>query len=76
MDPDEKVTISSRADVAALIGLIANVEGFARVGDVSPVAQAKIQRRLARDLNVDDRTPLPELLDDLTQRLHKALGDA
>ncbi len=48
MDPDENVTIS-RADVVAMIGLTANVEAFARVGDVSPVAQTKIQRRLARD---------------------------
>jgi hypothetical protein len=75
MNPDENVTIP-RADVAALIGLTANVEAFARVGDVSPVAQTKIQRRLARDLKVDDTTLLPELLDDLTQRLHRALGDA
>jgi hypothetical protein len=76
VEPDENVTIS-RADAAALIGLTANVEAFVRLGDVdvSPVAQAKIQRRLARDLNIDDTTPLPALLNDLTHRLHRALGD-
>jgi hypothetical protein len=41
-----------------------------------PSAQAKIQRRLAHDLSVDDTTPLPELLDELTKRLHQAPGDA
>jgi hypothetical protein len=78
VDLDQNVTIS-RADVAALIGLTSNVEAFVRLGDVdvSAVAQTKIQRRLARDLNVDDTTPLVGLLDDLTQRLHQALsGDA
>jgi hypothetical protein len=75
VEPGVNVTIS-RADAAALIGLTANVEAFVRLGDVdvSPVAQAKIQRRLARDLNVDDTTLLPALLDDLTQRLHRAFG--
>jgi hypothetical protein len=59
VDLDQNVTIS-RADVAALIGLTSNVEAFVRLGgvDVSAVAQTKIQRRLARDLNVDDTAPL------------------
>jgi hypothetical protein len=76
VDLDQNVTIS-RADVAALIGMTSNVEAFVRLGgvDVSAVAQTKIQRRLARDLNVDDTTPLVGLLDYLTQRLHQALSE-
>jgi hypothetical protein len=74
VDTDQHVSIS-RAEAAALLGLTANLEAFTRAGDIPPHAQAKIRQRLARDISVDDTTPLTDLLDGLRQRLHHALGD-
>jgi hypothetical protein len=74
VDPDQHVSIS-RAEAAALLGLTSNIEALAPAGDVSPHAQAKVRQRLARDISVDDTTPLTDLLDGLSQRLHHALGD-
>jgi hypothetical protein len=75
VDPDDATIFIDRGDAAALIGLLATIEGHAQVGDLSTHAIAHLQRRLAADLSMDPSTPLNELLNMLNQRLRRALGE-
>jgi len=65
-------------DLAALIGILAVLEGGLMAGDVSPWLAARIRERLEREaLVAHDGTEMDvrRALGDLNQRLRRALGE-
>ncbi|PJI86577.1 hypothetical protein [Luteimicrobium subarcticum] len=75
MSLDDEIAPITREDAGALIGVLANLEGHSRLGDVTPHAVEHLQRRLARDLGADASTPLEDMLATLITRLRRALGE-
>ena len=77
--PDELAPRPCRAqDVAALIGLLAVIEGEIVVGEVPPHLSNRIRRRLERETllppNGTERD-LRQAIGDLNHRLRYALGE-
>ena len=68
----------SRTDAAALIGLLATLEGETWVGSVDPDVIRHLSKRLAKDglltPHADQRT-FRQALNDLNHRLRYALGE-
>jgi len=67
--------IIGREDAAALIGVLATIEGHVRVGDVSPHAVEHLHRRLRKDTRADAEASVEDMLLTLNQRLRRALGE-
>jgi hypothetical protein len=76
--PDEAPRTCHGRDLAALIGLLAVIEGEIMTGEVSPYLAGRIRRRLEREMllepNGTDRD-LRQTISDLNHRLRYALGE-
>jgi hypothetical protein len=67
----------SRQDAAALIGVLATLEGHVRVGDVDPAAVDHLRRRLVQDgvISEADEDGVPRGLERLNHSVRAALGE-